>query len=198
MARAALTSEEIEAFRERAVAAATHLFAEQGFEGASIRAVAAALGCSAMTPYRYFRNKEALFAAVRTAGFERFSDRQQAAATADDPRERLRALGAAYVQFAVDEPQAYRIMFHFHQGSTEPYPELEAAQRRAFSFLRDTAERGVVAGIWAGDPLTVAHLLWARVHGLVSLHLAGKLMMGRSLDQLMQMAIADGGAEPRP
>ncbi len=162
-----------------------------------MRGVAAALGCSAMTPYRYFRNKEALFAAVCCAGFERFADRQAEVAAVDDPAERLRALGEAYVQFAIDEPEAYRIMFHFHQGSTAPYPELEAAQRRAFSFLRDTAERGVAAGIWSGDPLTVAHLFWARVHGLVSLHLANKLIMGRSLDQLMQMAIADGGADPQ-
>jgi AcrR family transcriptional regulator len=194
MARAALTDDEIRAFRERAVAAATRLFAERGYDAVSMRAVAGELGVSAMTPYRYFANKDELFAAVKAAGFQRFADRQEAAATAADPARRLRELRAAYLRFGIDEPEAYRIMFELGQGSTEAYPELEAEQKRALSFLLSTVSELIDAGVMHGDPLTVAHHLWAQVHGLVSLHLAGRLIMGRSFDELC--AFPDPTATP--
>ena len=192
MARNPLTDQQIEAFRARAVAAATRLFAERGYEGVSMRSLAADLGVSAMTAYRYFDDKDALFAAVRTAAFGRFGDRQQAVADRCLP-ERLSCLATAYMQFAVDEPEAYRIMFELKQSPTADYPELEAAQKRAYSFLFETVSEAIAAGFLRGDPATTAHLLWARVHGLVSLHLAGKLIMGRSFEQL-SAAITSGAA----
>lgn len=191
MPRAALTDDEIRSFRRRAVAAATRLFAEHGFDAVSMRAVAAELGCSAMTPYRYFDNKEALFAAVKAEGFRRFADRQQAAAGARDPRARLRHLREAYLRFGLDEPEAYRIMFELRRGGAESYPALEAEQRRALSFLLDTVRELIERGAMKGDPLTVAHYLWAQAHGLVSLHLAGKLIMGRSFDALCAFESSD-------
>ena len=66
VARAILTVEEVGAFRAKAVAAATRLFAERGYRGVTLRSLAKELGVSPMTPYRYFENKEELFAMVRT------------------------------------------------------------------------------------------------------------------------------------
>jgi AcrR family transcriptional regulator len=184
MPRTRLRPEQVQAFRADAVAAATRLFAERGYEAVTMRSLAAALGCSAMTPYRYFDNKDELFAAVKTEAFRRFADRQQqAAAAATDTADKMTRLEAAYVGFAVDEPEAYRIMFELRQAPARPYPRLEAEQRRAFAQLRRVAEEAVAAGLMEGDPLTVAHLLWAHVHGIVSLHLADKLV-GRTLEQL--------------
>lgn len=186
--RQQLTRDEIEAFRRRAVATATGMFASRGYEAVSMRQLAAELGCSPMTPYRYFTSKQELFARVRTEAFGRFADRQaRASEAAADARERLRRLGQAYIDFALDEPEAYRIMFALEQAPTGPYPELEAEQRRGFSYLCDAVAELVAAGLLDGDPLTVAHLLWGQVHGLVSLHLAGKLIMGRSLPDLRAM-----------
>ncbi len=183
MPRAALKSEDIEAFRRRAVDAAIRLFADHGYDGVSVRMLASELGVSAMTPYRYFENKEELFAVVRTEAFRRFADRQQRAARVDAP-ERLRALGAAYVAFATEQPESYRIMFELKQSTAEHYPALESEQERAFSFLLEAVRQAIDAGVMQGDPVTTAHLMWAQVHGLVSLHLAGKLSMGRSLNEL--------------
>ncbi len=81
MPRRSLTPEEISAFRLRAVEAATRLFAEYGVAGVSMRRLASEMGCSAMTPYRYFENQDALFAMVRTAAFRRFADQQRDAGT---------------------------------------------------------------------------------------------------------------------
>jgi AcrR family transcriptional regulator len=184
--RAALTVEELSAFRGRAVGAATRLFAEQGYQGVTVRSLAKALGVSPMTPYRYFENKAELFAMVRSEAFRRFADAQRdAVAGVGDPEDSLRLLGAAYVRFALDEPDAYRIMFELSQAPAGTYPELEAEQARAFSYLHEAVKRGVDAGLLEGEPLRRAHLLWAQTHGLVSLHLAGKLIMGCSLEDLI-------------
>jgi AcrR family transcriptional regulator len=186
MPRAALTAEELGAFRERAVAAATRLFADQGYRGMTLRSLAKVLGVSPMTPYRYFENKEELFAMVRIEAFRRFADAQRDAVEGiEDPQEALRVLGRAYVSFALDEPDAYHIMFELLQAPAGTYPELEVEQERAFQYILEAVQAAVEAGLLEGEPLQRAHYLWAQVHGLVSLHLAGKLLMGCSLEELV-------------
>ncbi|UCH29447.1 MAG: TetR/AcrR family transcriptional regulator [Myxococcales bacterium] len=166
--------------------AAMGLFAAHGYRGVTLRSLAKVLGVSAMTPYRYFENKEELFAMVRTEAFRRFADAQRDAADGtEEPKDALRMLGRAYVSFALDEPDAYHIMFEPLQAPAGTYPELEAEQARAFSYLHGAVEALIDAGVMEGDSLRRAHFLWAQVHGLVSLHLAGKLVMGCSLEDLI-------------
>ena len=183
--RAALTRQELDAFRRKAVDAAMGLFAERGYRGVTLRSLAAALGVSPMTPYRYFENKEELFSMVRTEAFRRFADAQRDAIDGiEEPKEALQMLGKAYVSFALEEPDAYHIMFEPLQAPAGTYPELEAEQARSFSYLLAAVTALVEARGLEEDPLERAHFLWAQVHGLVSLHLAGKLVMGRSLEDL--------------
>src|SRR3977135_2352752 len=75
-----LSSAEVDAFRARLCAVAQKRFAKQGVDGVSMRQLAEALGCSPMTPYRYFRNKDEILAAVRTAAFDRFAGALEQAA----------------------------------------------------------------------------------------------------------------------
>ncbi len=188
MPRAALGPHDIAAFRRRATDAAMHLFAARGYPAVTMRAVAAALEVSPMTPYRYLEGKQALFAQVRAEAFRRFADRLEAALAARggrDPLARLARLKRAYVGFALEQPDAYRIMFELRQPDAAGHPELIAESRRAFGALHRTVAAAVADGQLAGDPLTIAHLLWASAHGLVSLHLAGKLVAGRTLEQLV-------------
>jgi AcrR family transcriptional regulator len=195
--RSALEEEEIAAFRRRAVDAAMHLFAEQGYAAVTMRSLGAALGVSAMTPYRYLSGKDELFVLVRAEAFRRFADALEAAlasAPPDDPVSRLFELKRAYFAFALAQPDAYRIMFEL-RGVAEPPAgpagdELAAQNRRAFGCLYGCVVAAVERGYLQGDPLTHAHLLWASAHGLVSLHLAGLLdkdrleVLGRELWEL--------------
>jgi AcrR family transcriptional regulator len=184
MPRAALHPDDVAAFRRKLADAAIHLFADLGYDAVTMRAVASALDVSAMTPYRYVAGKEELFALVRAEAFRRFADRlEQGIERATDAVDRLRKLKRAYVKFAVDEPDAYRIMFQLEQPDSK-LPELARESRRAFGCLQRCVQQAVDSGDLEGDPLTLAHLLWAGTHGLVSLHLAGRLQMGRSLEQL--------------
>ena len=185
MPRAALDEEQIEAYRDRVLTAAGHLFAGSGYTAVTMRAIASELGCSPMTPYRYFKNKAAIFQAVQSAAFTRFANALEGAYRDDQTHSaRLRALCWAYVHFALEEPHAYRIMFELDPAQR---PELhEEADLRSWTFMHRAVEQAVAAGALVGDPDVLAHLLWSGVHGLVALHLSGMLMMGRQLEELIE------------
>jgi AcrR family transcriptional regulator len=204
MPRAALSQADIVTFREQLCAAAERLFAEHGYTGVTLRALAAELGVSPMTPYRYFRDKAHIFAAVRAAGFRRFADAQEAVfASSDDPETRLRAMAGAYLAFARREPHAYRIMFEMNPlGRGEQHPELVEQQLRGWTPLREGVVRAVEAGILAGDADRLAHVFWAGLHGLVSLDLAGTYaLLGQDTESLldtMEHTLFDGNrARPK-
>lgn len=190
MPRAALSTEQISDFRGRAIECATALFIEGGMDAFTMRGIANELGCSAMTPYRYFENLEEIIAAVRARAFERFADKQhEALQSGESAEECLLNLKHAYIQFAVDEPELYTIMFQLPREEDQNYSDLITQSRRGFSYLVKATEMAVEEGFMKGDPLTIAHVLWANTHGLVSLHLSGKLLMGRSLKDLSQVVL---------
>jgi AcrR family transcriptional regulator len=187
MPRAALSDLQVQRFRHSLCEVAARLFAEQGYAGVTLRALSAELGCSPMTPYRYFENKQAIFDAVRQASFERFADSQAAAARgARRPDDRLPELGRAYARFALEEPSAYRIMFELDPPEVPAPATPPPAEHRAWTVMRDAVADAVACGALDGDPDTLAHLFWSGMHGLVSLHLAGKLQLGRSLEDLLE------------
>lgn len=184
-----LSADDIEAFRQRLVDAATHLFATRGRDGVSMRELAAALGVSPMTPYRYFRDKDEILAAVRTRAFDRFAEALESAYTAaGEGLERSAAVGRAYVDFALGDPEAYRLMFDLVQGGEEKYPELVRATERARATMSRHVRPLIDVGVIEGDPELIGHMLWAVVHGAVELKLAGKLAPDCDFERLLQEA----------
>jgi AcrR family transcriptional regulator len=180
-----LSDHELEQFRAEVCEVAERLFAEQGFEGVSLRALSDALGVSRMTPYRYFRDKAEIFAAVRTAAYNRFAAAQEAVAAAEsEPAARLLALGHSYVNFAVEQPHAYRLMFGLSQPDPGKHPELLEAGLRAALPLREAVASAVRSGVLEGDVESLSLGFWSGVHGLVSLHLSGHLAESASIDEL--------------
>ena len=69
-----LSDTDVSDFRDRLCEAAEKLFAERGPDAVTMRQLAAELGVSPMTPYRYFRDKDDILAAIRTNGFNRFAE----------------------------------------------------------------------------------------------------------------------------
>ena len=150
--------------------------ADRGIAGLSLRGVAAEMGWTAASLYRYYGSKAELLAATRAAAYNRFSDRIEAAhASADDSWARSRAIGDAYVAFAFDEPAAYKLIFAYEQDEAEKSDELRAAERRSRRTLIDYVTEMVAAGLLEGDPEILAHVYWAALHGLVVLQMANKL-----------------------
>jgi AcrR family transcriptional regulator len=209
MGRVALTTEDEAAFRQKMREVATRRFAEHGEAGVTMRGLAKDLGCSPMTPYRYFRDKAEIFTLVRAAGLEVLAEFQdRAIATERDPVRRLHAIFRAYVAYALEYPDHYRVMMcqpYRHMGDDistlrdrgrEEAAIVELALR-CWLPMRKTVAEAVALGAITGDPDEIAHVVWASVHGLISLHLAGKLRLGRDLHSLIAPAVERSIGGPR-
>jgi AcrR family transcriptional regulator len=170
-----LSDEDIREFREKMRRVAEDAFATRGPQGVTMRELARELGCSAMTPYRYFRDKDELLATVRAAAFRRFTARLEAATQTAEEAGRGEALIQAYVAFALDEPHAYRLMFDLTQPDSARYPELEAASQHAWRMLCGHFEPLVASGKFAGDPQLIGYAYWASLHGFAMLALTNQL-----------------------
>ncbi|MBN9620548.1 MAG: TetR/AcrR family transcriptional regulator [Actinobacteria bacterium] len=140
----------------------------------SIRAVAQAVGVTSPSIYLHFADKDALIEAVCVDVFTEL-DAAMIAAGRDvtDPLDRLIAYGVAYVEFAVDHPQHYRV------ATMEP-PRSQVVgfggeldhmlADSAFSHLLATVTECVETGrISGGEPLVLAMELWTAAHGIASL-----------------------------
>ncbi len=182
-----LGQDAIREFRRDVCRVAARRFAEVGYAGVTLRALADELGCSRMTPYRYFKDKADILAAVRAEGFRRLAEREEAAASAaGDPMQRVEAVSRAYLRFAGDEPDSYRLMFEFPEQKLRSSltPELQRQARRSQLPLFEAVREAGRAGVVDGSATTVTHLLWAALHGLASLHLGDYLHLGRSFEEL--------------
>lgn len=171
-----LSNSEIKAFRERLCGVAEALFAERGAQAVTMRELARELDVSAMTPYRYFQDKDEILAAVRAAAFDRFAAAlERAAAVKGSAVARANAVGRAYLDFAFNEPNAYKLMFDVNQPDSERFPDLVRAGQRARRTMAGYTKQLVAEGYLSGGPETLGKIFWAMVHGLVMLHLTGRL-----------------------
>jgi AcrR family transcriptional regulator len=171
-----LSAADLEAFRTRLCDVAEKLFAAHGPDAVTMREMADALGVSSMTPYRYFKDKDAILAAVRTRAFNQFAAAMEAARQTAKARS-----GSAYVEFALAHPAAYRLMFDVSQPTFADYPELVAAMGRARLTMGEGLRELAAAGRFKGDVELAAYVFWSTMHGAVMLELAG-LLDGSKLD----------------
>ncbi|OFX05426.1 MAG: hypothetical protein A3D94_20990 [Alphaproteobacteria bacterium RIFCSPHIGHO2_12_FULL_66_14] len=195
-----LTDKDIADFRAELCRVATERFARHGYEGVTMRQLAEALGCSPKTPYRYFKDKADILATVRAEAFTKFGDAlETAAATTDDPMERARRVGGAYLRFAAENPHAYRIMFDIDQPIDYRHPDLAPPAQRSRQLITRHAEYLAEKGIIDVDPQLYGWALWAATHGVVMLDQAGLLATRggpdlRTLSQFIGELMARGAA----
>jgi AcrR family transcriptional regulator len=174
----ALSDEDVAEFRDRLCDAAERQFAAHGLEAVTMRQLAADLGVSPMTPYRYFKDKDAILAAVRARAFNRHADALETAyrnAGGADGTGSSGAAGVAYVRFAFEHPDAYKLMFDVSQPNEGDYPELVAAAERSRATMTAHLKPLIAAGRLKGDPDLIGHIYWSAMHGPIMLHLAGML-----------------------
>ena len=188
-----LSQSDVADFRERLCEAAERLFTEHGPEAVTMRQLAAELGVSPMTPYRYFRDKGEILSAVRAKGFNRFAEALEAD-RARAARDAGASVGEAYLAFALEHSHAYKLMFDPDQPLADDDPALMAAGRRARCAMNGYVEDAVAAGRMSGDPQEIGLMFWAAVHGAVVLELAGLLKPGgaRDLHQALDATLSRG------
>lgn len=183
-----LTADEILCFRNRMCDHALLSFSKHGVEGISLRGLAADLSCSRTTPYRYFKNKADILAALRQREYGRIADTLETALTQEtDTSKQLEALFHAYLQFAIQYPDSYRVMYNVVQPDPAQYTELEAEILRSAEPMRQVVKSLVKSGSIIGDPVNVFYVLWAGMHGLISLHLSGLIGHNHNFEELAEI-----------
>ena len=142
-------------------------------DAVSMRAIAEAVGVTPGALYLHFPDKTQLILAVCERSFAAFDEEVEAAGdSTDDPVESLRRRARAYVQFGLDNPEQYRILFMGKAsgvGDTIDLATMPGSQ--AFQHLVDAVGRAIDTGELRSDldPFLVATGLWAAAHGMTSL-----------------------------
>ena len=137
--------------------AAGRTLEKRGIGALSLREAARHAGVSHNAPYRHFPDREALLVALAAEGFAMLGERLRG--------QPGRAMGEAYVRFALEQPQRFRLMF----GGVLPmakYPELRAAADAAYQALQQAFKE-------MPRPELAAAAAWSLVHGLAHLLLDG-------------------------
>lgn len=161
--------------REKILDAARELFVSEGYEAVTMRKIAEKIEYSATAIYFHFRDKEALMQELCDTDFAALAGEFQKIAQVSDPIERLRQIGRAYVAFALEHPNHYRLMF------MTPHPPLDSRltqgnpEEDAYAFLKATVAEAIGSSLLRReltDADLVSQMVWAGTHGVVSLQIA--------------------------
>jgi len=152
---------------------------EHGADHVSLRAIAQALDVSPSAAYNHFADKDALLVAVGQCGFASLDERMARVLAAhpgdsdEAARARFAGLGRAYIAFAVEEPNLFRLVFGPLCGEVDKGPESWTGPYvKLVDALDELERRGLlVPGARDGLDLTV----WGATHGIASLIIEGYL-----------------------
>jgi|SRR5215472_8478840 AcrR family transcriptional regulator len=165
--------------RDKILDAARELFVTEGYEGVSMRKVAEKIEYSPTAIYVHFADKNELFRELCHQDYARLAQVFQSSVMSTDPLERLKQIGAIYIDFGVRYPNHYKFMFM----TTHPGHELDDEDREmmgnpekdAYAFLKWAVQQAIDAGSFREelrDADAVSQALWAGVHGVISLEIA--------------------------
>jgi AcrR family transcriptional regulator len=182
--------------RHALIQAGLKLLAEGGLPALSLRAAAQLAGVSHAAPYRHFKDKEALVAAIAEEGFRLLTRRmkEEVAGCGDaDLLVRLRASGVGYVAFAVENPGYFRVIFGGAVVTPGTYPGLDQAGTEAYAVLRDIVGEGIATGrLRAGDADELSLAAWSLVHGLGMLIIDGNVPPPLVASAAQRRALTEG------
>lgn len=186
MPRVKLSDAEITEARRQICDVALRLFARDGYEAVTMRAIAAELGWSSMKAYRYFATKQQIFIAVRSRVLVDFAAAIDAGiAGVDDPLKRLAGSFRAYAAFAIANPHAYKLAFEFYEDDMVGFPIATNDTLRSWTIAYAAAQKAAHVGQLSGDPSLIVHTLWCAVHGLIELERSHRLIFGQDFEALI-------------
>jgi AcrR family transcriptional regulator len=159
---------EREEVRKKILDAARDLFATRGYDHVTMRAVADAIEYSPTAIYHHFEDKDDLVKALCEEDFARLFGALQHQVPPEDAVESIRHLGRAYAAFGVGYPNHYRFMFM--TPGKDCIKEPDSPGDKSFSLLRAAVSQAIATGRFVkGDADAMAQVLWAGIHGAVSL-----------------------------
>jgi AcrR family transcriptional regulator len=177
--------------REQILVAARTIVLEQGYRELSMRKIADAIEYSPAALYLHFANREEIALQLCREAFLDLLGFLAPAAVLQDPAVRILEIGRRYVRFGMEKPESYRLIFMEEQSFADSVMGPKALEdpnepgTRAFELLRGTIEELVRSGAFRPvDPEAGAHVIWAAMHGLVSLRLACPGFPFEDIDEL--------------
>jgi AcrR family transcriptional regulator len=162
--------------RQRILEAAREMFVREGFDATTMRAIAQRIEYTPTAIYHHFANKHALLTELCTLDFRSLAHAFQRIGRIDDPIERLARIGSAYVDFGLQHPMQYQLLFMARRPEVpkDAQPPDDPGED-AYAFLRNTCVEAVESGRMlpeCDDPEELAQMCWGSLHGLVALHIA--------------------------
>jgi AcrR family transcriptional regulator len=175
--------------RAEILEASIALMNEGGLGALSMREVARRAGVSHQAPYHYFADRGAILAELAAEGFDRLTDYMVSAVGLAREALRSRALGEAYLRFALNNPEVFSLMFRREMCDLANYPEAKEKADRCFQYVADALGAGPATDKMSADMVPVI-AAWSTAHGLATLMLEGKLgdAFGETLDQREEAA----------
>jgi AcrR family transcriptional regulator len=181
--------------KEALIETALQTIDEEGLDAITLRDITQKLGTSRSAVYRHFASKEALIIGVIQRGYAQldelftpiFQDRTQSV------EERFEKMGRAYLDFAIEHPNLYRLLFgeNYRQEREEVCDYKDESQATGLyaliGLLLEAQEEGIIA---RADPMVQAATVWASIHGLASLLIDGHLMMRDNLEEIYRYSQA--------
>ena len=165
--------------RNALVTGALKLMEKSGGYEFSLRDLAGQLGVSYAALYSHFEDKDALLAALAAGGFNKMSGMIEAARrAAHGEAEEFMAAGLAYIQFGMENPALYKLMFNCEElrHKREQYPEMMNAAMGAFNSLIGMLAHMQETGFLRKAPLAADGLtVVSHVHGMVSMIVSGRI-----------------------
>lgn len=165
-----MSESEISAFRDKLCQTAEHLFIEFGVDGFTMRRLASALGVSAMTPYRYFRNKSELLTAVRIQAFQKLAGALCNASqnTQAGNKPKTDTLCLTYIDFALGHSDQYQLMFS-REAETAPVPDaLKSTYQKCLDIIGQALKEDLTPASSPFPTQSVAFAYWSMLHGAVA------------------------------
>jgi len=160
------------------IKAGVEILARDGLSGLSLRKVAKQTGVSHAAPYSHFADKQALIAAISTEGFKQLFIQIKAVFTTyqDDPENLLIETAWTYLQFALNEPDRFKLMFSSVLEKEKEYPDFVDISQNNFRQLVEIVELCQQAKVLKeGESDLIALSIWGTVHGFISLLLEGQI-----------------------
>jgi AcrR family transcriptional regulator len=127
--------------KTRLLRAAAELLASSGGSAVSTRQITQLAGVTAPTLYHHFGDKEGLFDAVVAAGFEEYVAGERDFAPSGQPLEDIRRLWDNHVQFGLNQPELYLVMFGNIRPESRP-----AIVADAEALMEEMLNKAAVAG----------------------------------------------------
>ncbi len=184
-------SEEVP-LRDQILDISRHLLYKEGYKSLSMRKIAKQANVSATSIYLYFENKDHLLHTLIEESVEdlsRFIEKKALSKT--DSIERFKAITKSYVEFGIEYPEKYEIIYKVRSDSMARYPKEKFRKaRRAYELLVKTIEESVGQGLMEVDkPVVAAYSIWAQLHGVVSVVLNKRLDSRIDQEQFIEESI---------